>query len=88
VLLQIERSLQSSDPDLAKSLESLTPLRPQLSLRWMLFVMIISALLVGVVGVTQSHLTIGLVCITLSTAASSAYVVVLIRDRMRGRLPP
>jgi hypothetical protein len=87
VLQAIERGLQGSDPDLARSLERLTPLRSQLNLRWMLFLMTISATLVVVVGVTLSNLTIGLIGITVSTAASSAYVVVLIRDRMRRRLP-
>jgi uncharacterized membrane protein YoaK (UPF0700 family) len=87
VLRDIERSLEGSDPDLARSLERLTPLRPQLSLRWMLFLMTIAAMLVGVVGVTLSNLTIGLVGITVSTAACSAYVVVLTRDRMRQRFP-
>jgi hypothetical protein len=82
-LQDIERSLQGSDPDLARSLERLTPRRPQLNLRWMLFLMTIAAMLVGVVGVTLSNLTIGLVGITVSTAASSAYFVVLTRDRMR-----
>jgi hypothetical protein len=88
VLRQIERSLQSSDPDLARSLERLAPVRPQLSLRWMLFLTTISAMLLGVAGVTLSNLTIGLVGITVSTATCSAYVVVLIRDRMRRHLPP
>jgi hypothetical protein len=88
VLRQIEHDMQSSDPDLAMSLETLTPLRRQLSLRWMLFLMTISPMLVVVVGVTLSNLTIGLVGITATAAASSAYIVVLIRDRMGRSSPP
>jgi Protein of unknown function (DUF3040) len=88
VLQQIERDLQTSDPNLARSLEILTPLRWRPRLRRMLVLMIISAMLVTVVGLTLSNLTLGLVGITVTAAASSVYVVVLMRDLVRRRLKP
>jgi hypothetical protein len=83
LLQEIESELRDSDPNLARSLQSLTPVRRWAFQRWMLLVGAAMAMLVGIVGVVFSNLAVGLVGVTISTAASCAYMMVVMRDRLR-----
>jgi hypothetical protein len=83
VLQEIERGLQVSDPDLARSLQSLTPVGRWACQRWMLLVGAALAMLLGIAGVVFSNLPVGLAGVTASAAASSAYVIAVIGDRLR-----
>ncbi len=98
-LQQIDLDLNSSDPGLAEELQTFTPMRwrprdwmfhlvprmARLDGRRMLFLAALLFLLIGVAGVLFSLLVVGLAGITLSSVASSGYLVAVIGDFFRRR---